>query len=374
MRRLVIWVWYNRNASVREDIFVSLDKMVTTESRIIIVINGEIDTSSWMRLQQYKLEIIQRDNLGYDAGAYKEILTTYLSRDSVQEYDELLLLNDSFFGPFDSYQTIFDKFQDVQCDFWGLTKWYGGTSEFFDGVEIPPHIQSYFLAFRKQVLEDKRFYQFWENLREVQSFKDAVIYFEVALSKYLTDLGYQFKVWTDLYPQYGMDQPGTVVYLSHAKDLVTKADFPVLKRKAVSMIYFEQIADLLQYIEFRYHYDVKLIMDDIYRNQIGTEPFCMRDMKKFILSHENIYIYGHGAYGRSVAAFCEFLEKPHRMFVVSEGDDLSEDEITFDNLKMGKKDGLIVALGEKNYFEVYPKLKDTVQADQLFVPCYEERQ
>ena len=50
-------------------------------------------------ISPYVGSVFCRENIGYDAGAFKDALCTLIGWDTVYDYDELVLVNDSFLGP-----------------------------------------------------------------------------------------------------------------------------------------------------------------------------------------------------------------------------------------------------------------------------------
>lgn len=55
-------------------------------------------------------------------GGFKDALCTYIGWDRLTEYDELILANDSFYGPFEDIRKIFAEMESRDLDFWGLMK------------------------------------------------------------------------------------------------------------------------------------------------------------------------------------------------------------------------------------------------------------
>lgn len=49
-------------------------------------------------LEQYADIIFYRENIGLDAGGFKDALTKFIGWDKILEYDELVLANDSMFS------------------------------------------------------------------------------------------------------------------------------------------------------------------------------------------------------------------------------------------------------------------------------------
>lgn len=52
--------------------------------------------------------MVVRENAGYDAGAYKFAIFKYLKIEEIRQYEELILCNDTFIGPFVPLKDIFD--------------------------------------------------------------------------------------------------------------------------------------------------------------------------------------------------------------------------------------------------------------------------
>ncbi|MDR0882344.1 MAG: hypothetical protein LBP55_07360 [Candidatus Adiutrix sp.] len=71
------------------------------------------------------------------------------------EAREILLVNDSVFGPFSPLNQIHETMSGVACDFWGLC----------ESREIQPHLQSYYLVFRESAVKSQVFRDFWAELR-----------------------------------------------------------------------------------------------------------------------------------------------------------------------------------------------------------------
>ena len=103
--------------------------------------------------------IYYRTNKGYDSGAYKDALCSFLGWDEVYKYDELILVNDSFFGFFYPLKDSFQLMDKEKCDFWGMTGQAAG--EYKDPFySFDEHVHSYFMVFKKNVLKSKAFKSF----------------------------------------------------------------------------------------------------------------------------------------------------------------------------------------------------------------------
>lgn len=67
---------------------------------------------------------IERENVGFDVGAYREALLT-LGREKLAEYEEIVLMNYTLAGPVCSLAAMFTAMDArPELDFWGLTRHY----------------------------------------------------------------------------------------------------------------------------------------------------------------------------------------------------------------------------------------------------------
>ena len=119
-----------------------------------------------------------KDNLGYDFGTWFACLAAV--RPHLATLDELLLLNDSVFGPMCSPQALADMIASCRGDLVGIC----------DSYEHNYHLQSFFLLFRKNVLQSKCLEQF-ANAYSYSNTKTAVVQDgELALTPWLQERGF----------------------------------------------------------------------------------------------------------------------------------------------------------------------------------------
>ncbi len=128
------------------------------------------DCSSWCDA------IIFRQCQGYDFTSWKAALHCF---PSVLNSKELLLTNDSYFGPIYSFDKIHARMATVPCDFWGLNY----------SLEIAPHLQSFYLVFKPQVLQHECFTKFFDHVG-MDNGKDVAVAYEVSLALWLESYGF----------------------------------------------------------------------------------------------------------------------------------------------------------------------------------------
>jgi len=365
-KRLGIFAFYNENGIVEDYIPFLLNSIKAVLHQLIVVINGPIQLQGMKELNKLADQIYIRENIGYDGGAYQDILLNYISCLELQEYDELILFNNTFFGPFLPWQHIFSSFERIKTDFWGLSKWIQGPSSMQGYPYLLEHVQAYFLVIRKQILINKCFRTFWEKMPLPMSYNEAIRNFEVAFTTYFKSYGFQYKTWIELM---GGDKylcSGEVIYIKHMGDLVVEYDFPIIKRKAISFVNLEQFYKAFKFIKKAGFYNIKLIENELARLEKIAFPY--QEIEEFYYTHHNIYVFGHGKWGHEIESYFKFKNWNIRAFVVTRKESDEEKVLELSDLKIEKEDGLIVALGKKTCKELKPILKEKLKDKDILFP------
>ena len=118
MYRTAIFCFYDKMGVIGEDDLFLLKELNECASYVVVVVNGELKNRD--NLQYLADKIIYRKNTSYDAGAYKEALLKQECREVIEKSDELILCNNSFWGPFVHFSCIFKEMEKSKADFWGL--------------------------------------------------------------------------------------------------------------------------------------------------------------------------------------------------------------------------------------------------------------
>ena len=125
-------------------------------------------------------KIIAEKHGEYDFGSYKRGLEEAYQYS--QDYDAIIIANDSCYGPIRPLNNIFKTMEYSDCDFWGLTV----------NQEIYlPHLQSYFLVFNKKIINSEIFRNFFRKVKRENSKQDIVENYEIALTPTFLDAGFK---------------------------------------------------------------------------------------------------------------------------------------------------------------------------------------
>ena len=159
-------------------------------NKLCIVISGELEDTVRKQLENINKVVYVGKNCKYDSEAYKYALEDVLGWKEVQKYDELLLLNDSCFGPIYPFEEMFRDMEEKKCDFWGITEQPEIKRGKYTETTYPRHIQSYFLVIRQRMLKSQEFVKYWKTIRLAERF-------ELTFTKYFEECGYVSQAYVD---------------------------------------------------------------------------------------------------------------------------------------------------------------------------------
>lgn len=334
-KRICIFSFYDKEGFVDDYVVYLLNELKTNVSRLIIVINGGVDDRGLKLFETFTSEVYIRDNTGYDAGAYRYVLCNCISSEELKSYDEVILCNDTFYGPLIPLRNIFEEMEKKRCDMWGLS----GFSKI-----VFSHIQSYFLVFRENIIKKALLTEYFEkNIDETTVIiNDVYCRFEVGLFDYLTRENHMVY---DLYAS----ECVLDVYSSSFRYL-SLCGLPIVKKKTFSATErgMENIWCTLSYVKYNTRYDIELILKSIkriYGIEISKEdikhleeyrlpqerliflPVVNDEQIKDFIGDDEFYIYGTGYMANNT--YWRYARKKSKFkgFIVSDGQCLERNSL-----------------------------------------------
>ena len=270
-KKIAIYAHCNMITKHVEDyVLYCLKGLQNVVDEILFVMNGEVDLESIQKIQKIGIDVLVRDNKDYDFGAWKAGIE-YLGYDNLKLYEELLLTNGSFYGPIYPFSEMWTEMNKRECDFWGINRHpdinlYAIPND--RNTRYDEHIQSYWLVFRKKILISEDFKNFWNNLKNLDSFPKAMGYGEFKLTKYFEKLGYKSDTYMN-FDKYSHLIERNPTFLTDKQVIEDRC--PIIKRK-----YFCGLKDLilkycndtgpknlLEFLNKEKIYDINLIWDDL---------------------------------------------------------------------------------------------------------------
>lgn len=370
MRRLTVYVFYEANGIVDTYVKDILNEIIEASEKVVFIINGHITAEALDEIGKAVSSIIIRENCGYDAGAYKDFFLTYMSKEELESYDEVVLMNNSFYGPIFKISDIFERMDCVEADFWGLTRHLRGNVGKRD--EFPQHIQAYFLVIRKDMFGSKWFHEFWEDMKYPLTYSEAVNNFEIFFTTFFEAHDFIGKTLMDI-SEVGIElREEENPYLFYSYELLKNMQMPFIKKKCLHIEnpgYINAIKSM-RFIESSTDYTVDIIWNNVFRecksNTYGS-ALNYYELELFYKTHEKIYIYGAGQYGRALESYFAYRGWTIESFVVTNRDAIcGDDVISFSELKMSMDDGIILALSTKYAEDVFNQISQSLESEQIF--------
>ena len=194
--------------------------LLEVAAEVWVVVNGGLDAAGKAALAQLGVHVLERENSGYDFAAWQDAMAT-MDAGQLAAVDELLLCNCSCYGPIYPFSEVFEHMARRECDMWGLYR--------HSAVEgcFPAHLQSYFLVFRKSVLQSAAWSEYWNQLVPAADW-NAAVQQEVHFTEYFEQRGFKTASYVEA---------GKYDHLLHNPTvplpvpLLRYDRFPLLKRK-----------------------------------------------------------------------------------------------------------------------------------------------
>lgn len=176
-KRLVIFAHFDRDNIIDDYVIHYLGELRQIAERLIVVTTSFLNDASIQSTKSIVDDLIIRENSGYDFCSWQKGIE--LAGD-LSHYDEVVICNDSVYGPFFPLARTFERMERRRCDFWGMT----------ESNEILHHIQSYFVVFKKRIISSREFKEFWEGINAEPSKQRVIEKYEIGMSQFLMKNGF----------------------------------------------------------------------------------------------------------------------------------------------------------------------------------------
>ncbi len=161
--------------NILQDYVLYLARKLSKLSDVYYLADGNIPPKELKKIEPYTKYAASVLHKSYDFGSW-QILINHIGWEKITTYDEMIICNDSIYGPISNMQDIFDYMDLRDYDFWGLTENYNSNY----------HLDSYFMVFKNDVLRHPKFHEFWNNIIPTSNRKT----YESILTPFLTELGF----------------------------------------------------------------------------------------------------------------------------------------------------------------------------------------
>lgn len=264
MKRAGIFLFYDPEGKVDDYILGCLGSLQQHMDYLLVVSNSSLDETNRKRLESVSSEVMERKNVGYDVGAYRDGLR-HLGWDHMGDYDELVLFNYTFFAPIHPWASLFERTDKWDTDFWGITEHDEVRPHpFLPKLVMPRHIQSHWIAVRSSLSTTKDWRSYWEDMPPIESYNDSIQWHESRFTGYFNALGYRHEV------AYNVDDYPSANPVFDNASLLLQDGCPILKRRNLfhSPLHLDRFAiigaDMLEQARAA-GYDTDLILSNLAR-------------------------------------------------------------------------------------------------------------
>lgn len=179
--RVAIFAFFNANGVIHPYVLHYLRNLRAVCDKIIFVADNDLQQPEIAKLNGTVDAVLFGRHHEYDFGSYKKGIAYAKANGLLTHADELLLCNDSCYGPVTSFEKLFADMLGTEADFWGLTS----------NTQFGYHLQSYFLLFKRSVFSKLSFFKFFSKVGPHSDVSQVVLNYEVKLTSYFTELGFQ---------------------------------------------------------------------------------------------------------------------------------------------------------------------------------------
>lgn len=187
-KRLALFAAYSASGCIPKTTIHYLQGLREVCDNIIFIMNAPVLLDEAEKLRGIVRYAIFQHHGGYDFNSWK-IGYEFSKKNGLLNSDvtsELILANDSCYGPIFPFSEAFETMESRPCDFWGLTSYTG-----FVNVE---HVQSFFVVLRRKVLDGVEIEQFMSQARGSGNRWLTIVRCEAGLTARLSSAGYKWDV------------------------------------------------------------------------------------------------------------------------------------------------------------------------------------
>jgi len=185
MRRICLFAGYDKGHKIH-DYVVYMIKKLSKISEIYYMADCAIPPDELFKIAPYTQMFYTREHSLKDFGSWHYLINR-LGWERIGEYDELILCNDSVYGPLFDLPAIFKQMEVRGYDFWSMTSDYAYNY----------HLHRYFMVFNQTITRHKTFQNFWKSVPMSYSVKNC----ELALTPLLLNEGFVCNSYIHNYKQ-----------------------------------------------------------------------------------------------------------------------------------------------------------------------------
>ena len=241
-KRYAVFAGYNPDGTLHPYVITYLKALNEITDGVVYIADSPIYPIEEETLKKLTIHYETERHGEYDFGSYKRGFNWLKNNGYLKNAEELIFANDSTYAPMKSFKPMFEKMaQKTELDFWGATQ----------SNRFNPHLQTYFIVFRKRVLKSKEFDRFINSITHQTHSSLYITEYEIKLTPMLENLGYK---WDSFIPYDDFKNLELPDNNSYPLTLISKYHHQFLKRRTftTNLDVREDKKELLAYIKKHY--------------------------------------------------------------------------------------------------------------------------
>lgn len=260
MKRLLLYVHYNKYNQISDHVLYQLRQMKPLFEKVVFISNSYLSVEGQAKLTGLTDDFIQRENKGFDFGAWRDGME-YIGFEQLKKYDSVTIMNDTCFGPLHDMVPYYAEYEAREVDIWGITNHRAYQESKNHG--FAEHIQSYYKVFSHKVISSEVFQNFWKNIEDFENVQDVIDHYEIRSTTVFIEAGFKYETILDtrelddsrlLHPDFSY----------YAPDVILQEKVPFIKVKAFQSPESSGIAKyMLDYVEEYTDFPKQLIVEHL---------------------------------------------------------------------------------------------------------------
>ncbi len=221
--RVAIFASYSSDGFLPPQVLPYLAGLEPLTKAIVVVCDNDLMPGERERLESFATHVITGRHGEYDFGSYKRGWAWANENGLLVDADDLILCNDSCFGPVGSFKPMFDQMEARHLDFWGAT----------DSHQFNYHLQSYWMVLSRNVFSSDAFKQFIEGIKEQENVQMVIQEYELGLTKKLIEAEFKAGALVENTIKGSHPEDPTTANISIYPLYTLEAGLPLVKAKAL---------------------------------------------------------------------------------------------------------------------------------------------
>ncbi|MEO7235895.1 MAG: rhamnan synthesis F family protein, partial [Lapillicoccus sp.] len=226
VRRVLFYLFHDRDGIVDEYVPYKLRALRPFVDHVFVVSNSDLTPEGRAALDEVADTVLVRENVGWDVGAFTAAMAQF-GEARLAEYDELILMNSTFFAPVYPFAEVFERMAAEPVDFWGISSHPEVDPNPFENTTgiLERHLQTHWVTVRRRMFTSLEWRDFWATMPPLVTYDDVVLSYEARFTAYFEHAGFR---WVAAWPE--EDYPtGHAIFESAPLLLADRC--PIVKRR-----------------------------------------------------------------------------------------------------------------------------------------------